>query len=78
MNIVSLNKQLEAIDVDGKVFVDLDGLLEVLYNSCTYGANMAKEQKDAPMMIMVAGMTTLCDVIEKVHDELKNRLLIHS
>lgn len=78
MDALNLNNQLGAVEIDDKVFIDLDALLEVLYNSCKHSADLATERKDPTMLIMIAGMTTMCDVVEKIHTELKNRLKVRS
>jgi hypothetical protein len=70
---LDLNKQLKTSVVDGELYVHLDGLLQVLYDSSTYSAKMAQDLNDPALATMVLGMTTMCDVIEKLNIELKNR-----
>lgn len=61
---VNLVKQLDPKVIDGRIYVDLDALLDVLFKSCELSAQKASEAQDIPLGVMVTGQTVLVQALD--------------
>lgn len=66
MKVPNLTKQMKAENVNGKVYIDLELLLETMFEACNTGNQVATDSKDPVLGIMVTGMITLCKNLEEV------------
>ena len=63
--------RIGSVVIDGKVFVDIESLLEVMYDGCIAAAETSNKLEDPVMKLMLAGMTGMCDAIDKVYQAIK-------
>jgi hypothetical protein len=70
-NVMAKIDRIESVVVDGKVFVDIERLLAALYDGCIQAAETSNQLEDPVMKIMLAGMTGMCDTIDKIYDVIK-------
>lgn len=58
---------------DGRIMVDFDQLLEVLFSMVTESAKLADKTKDPALAIMTLGATSVCEGIETVYKLLREQ-----
>lgn len=64
MEALNLTAQLNPTVIDGKVYIDLDSLCEVLFTHCTSASELANVTGDPLMGIMVMGQTVLAQALD--------------
>lgn len=63
---LNLSKALKAEEVSGRIYVDLEQLLEMMYEASNNSSVAATEAKDPALGLMVMGMATLCNSLDAV------------
>jgi hypothetical protein len=74
MDMLNLAKQLNAKEIDGKVYVDMDHLISALFNACEIAGTIANDTRDPALAMMAAGMTSMVDSMEATLRALQERL----
>lgn len=62
----NLSQAMRIVEVDGRVYFDLEQLLEMMYEVVNNSSIVATEAKDPALGIMTAGMQTLCQALDAV------------
>jgi hypothetical protein len=66
MEALNLTAQLDPKVEDGRVYVDLDALCEILFNHCTTASQLANDMGDPMLGLMVMGQTVLTQALDDV------------
>jgi hypothetical protein len=64
MEALNLTAQLNPKVIDGRVYVDLDALCEVLFQHCTTASQLANDSADPMLGLMVMGQTVLAQALD--------------
>lgn len=63
---LNLTAQLNPKVIDGRVYVDLDSLCDVLFAHCTTASTLANDMGDPMLGLMVMGQTVLTQALDDV------------
>ncbi len=66
MKALNLTAQLNPKVIDGRVYIDLDSLCEVLFTHCTTASQLANDMGDPMLGLMVVGQTHLTQALDDV------------
>lgn len=62
----NLSQAMRVAEINGKVYFDLEQLLEMMYEVVNISHITATEAKDPALGIMTTGMQTLCQALDAV------------
>jgi hypothetical protein len=66
MENMALPKALRTNVVDGRVYFDLEQLLEIMYDVCNKTAVLATELRDPALATMTLGVANMCKALDDV------------
>ncbi len=64
MEPMNLTAQINPKVIDGKVYIDLDALCDVLFSHCTTTSQLANDLGDPMLGLMVMGQTVLTQALD--------------
>jgi len=66
MEMMGLSKALRTKEVDGRVYFDLEQLLEIMYTVCNETSVLATKMHDPALGTMTLGVAQMCKALDDV------------
>lgn len=70
---LNLNQQIDSMPVEGKVYVDLEAMLDCMFIVTQRAMDMAWQTRDTELATMVLGMVEMGKGMEMLHAEMRKR-----